>query len=755
MGHGRFLKYTNIVIGFVFLAAAGVAYWFLLRPLPETSGRLTAPVNGAVSVRFDSLGVPHILGETEEDVWFVQGFVTAQERMWQMDALRRSAGGELSEIAGVVAFEADRDARALRLRRLAEAAEQTLLARERRAFAAYARGVNFYLESNRDRLPVEFRLAGYRPRPWRMADSAIIGFYMLRTLTSQWKSDLRKGRMLEAGNRDLVERLWPPRSGGGAYPGSNAWVVSGAWTASGRPLLANDMHLELSIPNAWFLAHLETRGDAPLNVSGVTLPGLPGVIVGHNDQIAWGITNLEFDVQDLYRERIDPVSGRYQAGAGAEQARAEREIILIKDSRPAELLTWITRHGPLIVSSGKDQYSVRWAVGDPRLFTYVFPDVNRARNWTEFRAALSRMPGPSSNFVYADAEGNIGYQVAGTLPIRKGFSGSAPLDAVSGGQEWSGFIPFEALPSLFNPPSGMIVTANQNPFPKDFPYAVDGNFAPPDRAHQIRAMLAARKGWKPRDMLVIQKDVYSAFGHFMARELVAAYDRSKRTDPLLAPVVSLLRAWDGQMEMDRPEPLVVTLVTRHLRRSLAEIAAPGQEYESAYASTVIESLLRERPAAFFTDWDKALLDEFAGAVAEARRMQGRDPRKWRWGRFNQRAIQHPIGHQIPWIGAWWDLGTIQFSGSPTTARQITGLIMPSMRMVADPGDWDRSLISLPIGQSGHVASSHYKDQWKTYYVGESFPMPFYRIRPSDTLLMEPVRQPGKRGKANKGRAATN
>ncbi len=240
-------------------------------------------------------------------------------------------------------------------------------------------------------------------------------------------------------------------------------------------------------------------------------------------------------------------------------------------------------------------------------------------------------------------------------------------------------------------------------------------------------------------MLAVQKDVYSEFARFLARRIVEAADRRRAAQPLVQSAVELLRAWDGQMEIERPEPLIATLTYQHLQRALTDAAAPGHQVEPLVAEQVVEHLLRTRPPGFFADWDQALFDEFLSALEEGRRMQGREVRKWRYGRYNQRLIAHPVGHRLPWISQYWDLGVIRFSGSHTTVKQIYNRIMPSMRMVADLGDWERSLINLPIGQSGHVLSSYYKDQWPAYYVGRSFPMRFRQAPEGRRLLLTPSR----------------
>ncbi|HEY2019022.1 MAG TPA: penicillin acylase family protein, partial [Bryobacteraceae bacterium] len=326
------------------LAAVLVAvYWFAWRPLPQRSGSVAVALTNPASVRFDTLGVPHIRAASLEDALFVQGYVTAQDRLWQMDALRRYDAGELAEILGPGVADTDRESRRMRLRRIAEASYITLPAEDRAAFAAYARGVNDFIASHLHNLPVEFSILRYQPRPWSAVDSLLICLHMFRTLTSSWRDEMNKRGMMASqpaeaeSDAEKVKFLFSIRSGTEAPPGSNAWAIAGSHTASGKPLLSNDMHLEYSLPGIWHMAHLEAPG---LDVSGVALPGVPGIIVGHNQRIAWGITNLGFDVQDLYIEKFDERTGRYLYHGQVEQARAEREIIRVKGQRAIEMTVW-------------------------------------------------------------------------------------------------------------------------------------------------------------------------------------------------------------------------------------------------------------------------------------------------------------------------------------------------------------------------------------------------------------------------------
>jgi len=732
----RIVRYVNFAIAAILAAALAATYWYAWRPLPQRSGTIEAPVGGAVSVIFDTLGEPHIRASSLDDALFAQGYVTAQDRLWQMEAMRRFASGELSEVVGPAALESDQDLRRLRLRRIAENAYPMLPAEDRAALAAYARGVNAFLAGHLSNLPLEFTLLGYQPRPWSVVDSLLVCLTMARDLTTTWKDELAKRAMLAAGDAQKVNYLFAERSGDEPPPGSNAWALGGSHTASGKPLLANDPHLEYSFPGIWYMTHLQAPG---LDAAGVAIPGLPGIVIGHNQRIAWGITNLQFDVQDLYIEKLDDSTGRYLYRGQVEQARAEREIIRVKGRPSVELTILVTRHGPLFVSDGSARMALRWAIAEPGLMQYPFLDIDRARNWQEFTAALARFPGPGSNFVYADVDGNIGYQAAGKLPLRHGYAGDVPVDGSSGNFEWDGFIPFDQLPSVYNPPSSIIVTCNQNPFPPDYPYPVNGNFAPPYRARQARELLSARSGWRAEQMLGVQMDEYSGFSMFLARQIVSAYDRRRAHSATLDAAVNLLRSWNGQMDRDLAAPFLITLAYQHARTAIAENAAPGSpNYDFRMAPAVVEKLLRERPEGWFHDYDEMLLRALVDAVEEGQRIQGSGPDRWRYGAYTQVTIQHPVIHQLPWIGKSFDIGPVAMSGSGTTVRQYSRLLAPSMRMDVDLADWERSLLNLQIGQSGQILSSHYRDQWKAYHAGRSFPMQYGKAEAKSRLEFRPA-----------------
>jgi penicillin amidase len=740
----RLITGINWVIGILLLLALALVYWYAGRPLPQRSGVIVAPVAKPVSVAFDSLGVPHIHAATEEDALVVQGYVTAQDRLWQMDTVRRAAAGDLSEIVGPVALDNDREARRLGLRRAAETDYVNLPPRDRAALAAYARGVNAFIATHLGNLPVEFTLLGYQPRPWSAVDCILAGLQMFRSLATSWRNELLKREMIRQGDRRKVDLLFSVRAGTEVQPGSNAWALAGSRTASGKPLLSNDMHLEPSLPGIWYMAHLQAEaadGGGDLDVTGVSLPGAPGIIVGHNRHVAWGFTNVGFDVQDLYIEKLDERTGRYLYRGQMEQARPQVELIRIKGRPVAEMLVWVTRHGPLFVTENGDRMALRWVANDPSVFQFPILEYDKARNWREFTNAMARFPGPAQNAVYADDDGNIGYHAVGKLPKRRGYAGDVPVDGSSGEFEWDGYIPFDQLPSTFNPPRGMIVSANQDPFPPDYPYPVSGSFAPAARSREIFHLLSVRNGWKAGDMLAVQTDVYSEWLHFLASQLCAAYDQRAAHTPVLDEAIGLLRSWNGQTNKGLAAPFVAALAYQHVRTAVAESAAPGSgaAYEFQIAPAVIEQLLRERPAGWFRDYNEMLLRALADAVEEGVRMQGRDLKRWQYGGWLRAEIDHPVTHQLPLIGRYFDIGPLPMSGSGTSIKQTTRTLFPSMRMNADAGDWNRSLLNELTGQSGQVLSSHYRDQWPDYYAGRSYPMQFGKVDAKSTLEFRPAK----------------
>jgi len=733
----RLLRLINVSIAGLALLVLVLIYWFAYRPLPKVSGTLAAPLRWNATVSRDRLGVPHIEARETGDLLFLQGYVTAQDRLWQMDVLRRFAAGELSEIAGPSALESDKKSRRLRMVPIADAQFTRLTPQDREAFIQFARGVNFFIESHRGDYAFEYSIPGhsYSPRLWTPIDSLLVGLMMYRDLTDTAEADLAKGLLMKAAPRDRVEALFPHAAGESLSPGSNAWAVSGAHTTSGKPILANDPHLSIRIPSIWYMVQLKGGG---LDVSGASIPGIPGVIIGHNQNISWGVTNLESDYMDVYAERIDLRTGRYMFAGEQQQARLDRQLIGVYGSAPVPLDVWVTKHGPVMFTEGGVSYSVKWTAAEG--FGFPFLAIDGARNWDEFRAAVSKFWGPAQNFVYADRLGNIGYQASGGMPIRNGFTGDVPLDGASGTQEWSGYVAFAQLPSVVNPIPGIIATANQNPFPADATFGLSGSFADRYRIDQILDRLRAKPKLSVDDMLSIQKDVYSAYNHFLAGQVVAAVQRRANSGPELKEAANVLHDWNGQMEKDRASPFITELLTHEMGHSLVASLAPNVKVSLTPRPQVLEALLRTRPAGWVPkdDWDGWLLDRLKAAINEGRRREGSPISSWQWGKAQTWKIVNPVGSQFPWVDRFFNIGPVAMSGSATTVKQ-TGLNFgPSMRMVVDWGNIDQSVQNLTSGESGFVSSSHYKDQWSAYYAGTSFPMQFEKVEAKDVLTVVPT-----------------
>jgi penicillin amidase len=622
----------------------------------------------------------------------------------------------------------------MRMRGIAEAQVRELPADEFSHLAAYARGVNYYLWENAGALPVEFKLMGYEPRPWTIADSLVIILSMNRTLTESWETDIEKWRLQQEGSPERVERLYPIRSGGEISPGSNAWAISGKRTKSGRAILANDPHLDFTMPSTWYAVQLR----APqLDVTGVALPGVPGVMIGHNENIAWGITSLQYDTQDLYAETMDLRSGRFLFRGQELGAVKESDWIAVRGGAPQGVETWRTVHGPVLMTEDNHPLALKWAAADPGA-TFPLLAIDTAKDWDEFRSALSHFAGPGLNFLYADGNGNIGHQVAGRLPLRRTFAGDVPVDGASGTNEWDGFIPFEQLPSFYNPSSGILISANQNPFPLNTPWTVNGRFAPHYRQRRIFDLLSAKPKWDAPGMLSIQTDVYSSMLKFVAGEAVRAV-RPQGAGAASKEAVDVLRAWDGRMTPDGAAPLLAALLYQQLRWRIAAAAAPrgGAKYADEMAPAVVELMLRERPRDWFPDWDTVVASALSDAIEEGARLQGNRIGRWSYGRWNEVMLAHPIAGRMGWFSRYFNIGPIDMGGHATTVKQTTRTLGPSMRFVATPGNWDDSLLTLTTGESGQVLSRHYKDQWEAYRDGVGLSLGFSQTHAKSTLTLQP------------------
>jgi penicillin G amidase len=753
-------RVRNVLLGLTVaavLASSGTAglYWRWSRAaLPKLDGHARLPGLGAeVTVRRDALGIPHILAGSTPDAVRAQGYVTAQDRLWQMDLLRRRAQGDLAEAFGEGALRADRDARTLGLGLVARETLSALPAESRALLEAYAAGVSAYIAAHRDALPLEFRLLRYEPRPWQAADTIAVGKLLALDLAQGWESEAFRatvGDSLPADVQDLLfpgvfpddrilfgeDRIKPPGAAQRTPAedeharGSNNWVVSGAHTATGRPLLANDPHLGLNVPSIWTAVHL-TAPD--LDVAGVTLPGTPGVILGRNRRVAWGCTNVHDDSADLYVEEFAGYD-HYRVPGGWDTATVREERIKVRDgplsatSHTVVHRVRVTRHGPLVEIRGR-LYALRWTSLDdtPELTAFLLMD--RASNWEEFQEALRQFPGPSQNFVYADVEGHIAWYSAGRLPIRRSGDGSRPYPGATDAGDWTSFVPFESLPHLVDPPSGRIVTANNRLVGADYPFVVTRGGIGPWRAAALFRALESREGWTADDMVRLQGERLSIPHLDLARALVDAAARH-RGDAVWDDAGREMTGWDGRLQADsRAAALAVaafrTLGDRVIGPRVNRLAS-GEGLRRRTAA--VHRLIRERPVAFIpagdADWDAALRGAWQDAVAELTRTLGPDRARWRWGAMNRMAVHHPLSRFVPRLSLLLDPPVTEMGGFSTTPNVLfispTGTVEgPSMRFVADMADPDGIRLVNFMGQSGHPASEHYGDQFQSWVKVES------------------------------------
>ena len=802
------------------VAAAILSWWFIYRPLPQLDGSL--PLRGLherVTVDRDTWGVPHIRAASLEDAVEAQGYVMAQDRLWQLDLMRRVSRGQLAEIVGPPALASDEKFRTLGFSRAAERDFAAMDKEYRTLLEAYARGVNAFIQQHESDLPLEFKLLKYKPTPWLPTDSLVIAGYMYQTLTDTWARELDRATVQARVGHDRSKDLFSPEAqmdrfvvgdpdnpndgsrasqldpndedddddemgddvlkasaaGSSAddtptdfssalWPaiqsqldatqnelrqslGSNNWVVSGDYTATGKPLLANDTHLELSIPPIWYEIHLTASN---YNAKGFTLPGGPLIVIGHNDRIAWGFTNSGADVQDLYIETFDPADPvQYKVNGKWQQAQVRDELIHVKDHPDEHYAVVVTRHGPVVHrdSAGK-AYALRWTALEPGGLSSTYGSLSRAANWHEFRELMKRVWGPAQNAVYADVDGNIGYVMAARVPIRKRGRGEVPVPGDTDDYEWTGYIPFDQLPQALNPDSGLIVTANARVVGPDYkPYLTD-RWEEPYRASRIHDLLDDKSGLRPVDMLKVQTDTYSYPELFVAEQLSAAAKIAQPRDPRARQLMQDAKDFSGLADADSP---LVSFLVAARRAALQIILEPYLGDDTVLyrwrSTAFLQRVLTDRPAKWlppaYKNYDELLAAAADRAVANLAEQTHSDRIKdWRWKNLDSLDMLHPLGRS-GFLKTLLSITDKPQSGTGYSIRAATRTHGPSMRFIANLANWDDSIMLLPAGQSGQLGSSHYTDQFSYWYEGKPITSPFSdqaetRAR-KHTLTLTPTR----------------
>ncbi len=787
--------------------------WYGRSNTPKVEGTLRLEeLQFPVEVLRDRWGVPHIFAENIHDMLLTQGYVHAQDRLWQMDFQRRLAAGRLAEVLGAEALPVDRWMRTLGLRRVAEREPAQLYKRNLGYLEAYAEGVNLFMRT--ERLPAEFTLLGYKPEPWTLADSLSWAKVVAWCLSVNWESELLRTALIERLGESMAAGLEPPRlerwpvilpkertpenilpPSDDTLPlemlgdppdldalrkaeearrftgpptssglGSNGWVVSGKFSTTGKPILANDMHLSLGAPSIWYENHI-VGGD--IHAAGVTFPGVPGVVAGHNGNVAWGITNGFADVQDLYLERLRTGSSgslQYEFKGEWREAEVRREVIRVKGQESVEVAVVGTCHGPVLsdlpadLGGGKTPVALRWTSFEPDGMLNGLFGMLRATNCKMFQEMLRDWAGPVVNVVCADTQGNIGYSYAGRIPVRAKGDGRLPVPGWSGEYEWSGNVPFEELPRLFNPPQGYIVTANNDLGVADFPYPIGNEFCAGDRAQRIVELLESRGSLN----LAVTKEMQLDQVSTSARAVAQVLGQLAVDGPDLQAVVELMKAWDAHLSANSPaaalyEVFIRQLIQKLLSTRLGELtlraagkeAAPLPEVGSMFGDKLMTWLLvilEDAQSPWYDlgggeDRDTVFRQVLGESVELLRARCGPRIEDWSWGKLHTLTFAHLLG-SVPGLEQVYNRGPFPVGGDASTiwalSKPLYSLdgaetVGPPYRFIADLGDLSRSQSVLVPGQSGRAGSRHYDDQIQAWFSGDTHTLLFTREQVDSAL----------------------
>jgi penicillin amidase len=763
-----------IVIGAsIVLAGAGVLWYKrnVKNRLARTAGEVTVSgLSKDVEIIRDAYGVPHIYAKNESDLYFAFGYAMAQDRFWQMEFYRRLGQGRLAEIFGGELVEVDRYFRML----TAGGVNRDVPPEFVFALESFTRGVNAYVETHEDRLPVEFKLLGHRPEPWRVDDYLHIVKVANWGLSSGWHVDLTAARILEkVGEEKLREAfpVWPgdapleipqesPSFAGLSHAttevhdlvrrmigiprpwASNNWVVSGKKSATGKPILANDPHLELTTPSLFWEVHLVCP---TLNVSGVALAGIPGISVGHNQDVAWGITNVMLDDVDFYVERLNPENPQqYWYIDHWEEMRVVEEAIEVKGGDTVKTEIFLIRHGPVVErfekGSEKKAISARWSFTElpqPARATYLLA---KARNIDDVTEALKSWTIPGQNFVFADTRGNTGYWCAAAIPIRSKGDGLLPVPGWTGEYEWEGFVPAGERPHLINPEAGFIATANNKPVGRDYPYLIGHYWEPLDRISRIQQMLEAKKRLSLDDVVEMQQDVYSVSASEMTPSLLAVI-KSRLNGPEAQAAGDILAEWDFMMDKESVgaclfEVTYQKTMENTFKDELGDALFQAYLETGSFPPRAMRRLFRKGGSPWFDDvhtpetetMEDILAKSLTETLAELKEALGNDMSTWRWGRIHRLTFKHVLAKKKPldWL---LNLGPFPIGGSNLTVNvgrypyenPYDVNVGASLRMIVDLSDVDGSLRVLPTGESGQPGSRHYQDQVDLYLEGRYHP----------------------------------
>ena len=789
----RWLKRIGLFLAALLMLVAASGTWVTWRSLPQVDR--TVVLNGPdtpITITRDAHGIPFIRAGSESDAFFALGYVHAQDRMFQMEFMRRLGSGRLAEILGAQALGSDTFMRTLGLYVHAEANVRALDPPTQRLLERYADGVNAWLETRTQPLPPEFQLLQISPEPWVPADSLVWQKLMSMSLAGNWREELLRAQLLDHLSPDQVAQLWPD-----AQPdtlttvaaahspvftevaaslvdaidryapptlASNAWTIDGNHTAGGKPLLASDPHLGFQAPLVWYLVRMDWPGETRV---GGTTPGVPFPLIGHNGHVAWGVTTTHADLQDLFIERVTE-DGQYLTPDGPQPFEIRQDVIPVRFSEPVTLNVRYTRHGPVVsdLSAFKQDdaepdtvlaLSATMLRDDDRTAEGIYR-VSKARTVDDVRSALALFEGPQQNFIYADIEGGIGYTAAAKVPVRGSGDGTVPVPGDTGAYDWQGWVPYEELPHSLRPESGRLVNANNRPAPLNYPHLIAASFPEGYRAQRIEQRLDGldNVGATTEDMLAIQLDSRSA----MARDLLPLLLAGAMPQNAMAKnALALLRQWDGTMDRNRPEPLIFLAWMDEIKRTLlADELGPVFGSFRGGRARLIKSVLTEQKHWCNDTVSQAMedcatmvsraLDTAVAWLAERPELENQMLNEWRWGTFHKARFAHSLFGFIPGLSALTTV-EIETDGSDHTVnrggyRSTRGRTPfrhghgAGLRAVFDLADLDQSRFVIALGQSGHPASDHYSDLIAMWRDGGSLSLPSVPPDPTAMLDLQPL-----------------
>jgi penicillin amidase len=789
----------------VFSALLRSLIWLLDRgSYPTYQGGLhLSGLKDTVKVRWGKYGIPHVYARNEEDVFLAQGYLHAQERLWQMDMSRRFLSGRIAEIFGDFPIpwkelssqfhgqsssDFDHFMRLIGIRHAAVASLKLASEYEHRQLNAYSEGVNRYIEQCGRKLPWEFRLLRYDPEPWRAEDSLVIGkglafflstalFTRLNTIAIAAKLGDRP-EMLHAlcpsypedaptivkATWDSVQSVWQffngsfePSQWSTAGQGSNNWVVAPSRSSTGRAILCNDPHLRLTIPSIWYLIHLkaETSAIQPdgYEVWGASIPGSPCIQLGHNRWISWGVTAAVCDDAELFIEKLHPADpDRYLTGDRWLSIDRREEIISIRRRKGIKKIIRSTRHGPVLSDFGKRQepsqvLSLRWTAREASQEFSCLLGVNQARDWQGFLDSLAHQSAPVLNYVYADCEGNIGYSLAGKIPLRRRVPPLLPLEGWIEDNDWPGYVPFNELPRIYNPPDGAIATANNRIVDASYPHYLSQFFEPPSRIRRIKELLTLKKRFSISDMATIQNDRVSLYALELIDTLKTDLVQISSESEKHRTAVQRLIQWDGACDEQNVASAIFHVFHHRLMVNLL-FPVLGEELCIAYLEIfnqslmpILEILRNPNSPWFSTRSRRALVTSSLGqACGELKRTLGEDEEFWQWGKIHNLSLNHPLG-RIRLLSPLLRIGPFPSPGDGTTVNMgfyrhsnpYAHTVGASLRFVIDVGGWQSNFI-LISGQSGHPCSPHYDDQTSVWRSGGYIRLEMATDEPSENVL---------------------